>query len=77
MALSPEVRKHILEAVRNAAEQLEGKLPPHPMHPKGRNPHAHVFERIRTAMGKSYKDCDDWEASRILRIIERCVKYPC
>jgi hypothetical protein len=77
VALSPEVKKLIFEAARAAGDELKGKLPPHPMHPKGRNSHAHVFERIRAAMGKSYKDCDDWEASRILRIIERCVKHPC
>lgn len=75
--MSPELRKVILEAARLAGDELKGKLPPHPFHPKGRNSHAHVFERIKSAMGRSYKDCEDWEAERILGIIEYYVKNPC
>jgi hypothetical protein len=74
--LSPELQKLVLEAARLAGDELKGKLPPHPRHPKGRNSYAHIFERIKTKMGKSYKECDDSEAERILNIIEYCVKNP-
>ena len=77
MPMSPEVQKLILEAARMAGEELKGKLPPHPKHPKGRNSYAHVFERIKSKMGRSYKDCDDWEAERILSLIEYYAKNPC
>lgn len=74
MALSPEFRKIVFEAARQAGDELHDKLPPSHRHPGGRNSHAHVFERIRAAMGRSYKDCDDWEVSQILRVIERCLR---
>jgi hypothetical protein len=75
--MSPPVQKLILEAAKTAGEELRGQLPPHPRHPAGRNPYAHIFERIKFRMGRSYKDCEDWEASRVLDIIEYCVKNPC
>ena len=72
----PEIQRLILEAARHAGDELKGKLPDHPMHPRGRNSYAHIFERIKSKMGKSYKECEDWEAERILGIIEYCVKNP-
>ena len=74
--MSPELQKVILEAARLAGDELKGKLPPHACHPKGRNSYAHIFERIKAKMGKSYKECDDEEAEDILNIIEYCVKNP-
>lgn len=74
--MSPELQKIILETARLAGDELKGKLPPHPRHPKGRNSYAHIFERIKTKMGKSYKECDDSEAGKILNIIEYCVNNP-
>jgi hypothetical protein len=74
--MSPEVQGLILDAARLAGDDLKGRLPPHPKHPKGRNSYAHIFERIKSRMGRSYKDCEDWEAGRILDIIEYCVKNP-
>lgn len=75
--MSPEIQKVILEAARLAGDHLKGKLPPHHMHPKGRNSYAHIFERIKTKMGRSYKDCEDWEAHRILDLIEYYTNNPC
>ena len=77
MALSQEVREIIREAARQAGDELKGRLPPHHMHPKGRNSYAHVYERIRSKFGKSYKECDDSEAYKILGYIEWLVKYTC
>ena len=34
-------------------------------------------ERIKSKMGRSYKDCEDWEAHRILDLIEYYSKNPC
>ena len=77
MALSPEVRELIRDAARQAGDDLKGRLPPHHMHPKGRNSYAHVYERIRSKFGRSYRDCEDWEAQRILSYIEWLVNNPC
>ena len=75
--MSPEVQKLVLEAARTAGDDLKGKLPAHPRHPTGRNSYAHIFERIKSKMGKSYKECEDWEATRILDIIEYCQIFSC
>ena len=77
MSLSKEVRSIIREAARQAGDDLKGRLPPHHMHPKGRNSYAHVYERIRSKFGKSYKDCEDWQAMHILNYIEWLVNHPC
>lgn len=76
MALSPEVAKIIQEAVKIGGKALEGKLPPKSFLPK-RNPYAHLYERVKARMGKSYKDCEDWEAPEILRLIEYYSNNPC
>lgn len=75
--MSPEICKLIQETVVIAADELKGKLPPSTRHPKGRNSYAHLYERIKSKMGRSYKDCEDWEATRILGLIEYYVKNPC
>jgi len=46
------------------------------MHPKGRNSHAHVFERLKNKLGMSYKDCNDSETDGILRFIFDCSNNP-
>ena len=74
--VSPEVRVLIREAVSLAGEELKGKLPPHPRH-RQRNSYAHLYERIKSKMGRSYKDCEDWEAGKILDLIEYYAKNPC
>ena len=76
MALSSEIARLIKEAAAQAGDKLKGKLPPHPRHPRGRNSYAHVYERIKSTMGRSYKDCEDWEAERILGVIEYTVRNP-
>ena len=63
--------------IQEAGDYLKNQLPEHPNHPNGRNSYAHVYERIRSKFGKSYKDCDDTEAYKILGYIEWLVKNPC
>jgi len=74
--MTEEYRKIIREAVALAGKDLEGKLPPHPRLKK-RNPYAHLWERIQARMGRSYKDCEDWEAEKILDLIEYYRNNPC
>ena len=69
-------RKIIREAVRIAGDELKGKLPPH-RYLKKRNSYAHLYERIKSKMGRSYKDCEDYEAHRILDLIDYYRKNPC
>lgn len=66
--MSPENRKIILAAAREAGDFLKGKLPEIDGHP-ARNSYAHVFERVKHHMGMSYKDCTDEDVQKILDLI--------
>lgn len=76
MALSPDNQKIIRLAAREAGDHLKGKLPPCPFL-KQRNSYAHIWERLKARLGKSYKDCDDSQAGEILRLIEWYRNNPC
>ena len=55
--MSPINRRRIQQAVSFVGDELT--LPPHPDHPKGRNPYAHIWQSIKQRFGSSYKDLDD------------------
>ena len=74
--MSDEIAALIQEAVRIGGAQLEGKLPAKP-YLKKRNPYAHLYERVKSKMGKPYRECEDWQAGRILDLIEYYSNNPC
>lgn len=74
--MSPENSKRIQEAVKEAGAHLDGKLPPHPGLAK-RNSYAHLWERIKHHMGKSYKDCGDDQVDDVLAVIKHYRENPC
>lgn len=74
--MSPENCKIIQDAVKETGLALEGKLPPCKFLKK-RNPYAHLWERIKHHMGKSYKECDDEQLKTIIELIEYYRSNPC
>jgi len=76
MSLSPESVTLIRIAAKDAGDRLKGKLPPCKFL-KERNSYAHIWERLRSRLGKSYKDCDDHQVPEILRMIEWYKNNPC
>jgi len=76
MSLSKENIEIVKVAAKDAGNHLEGKLPPCPFLKK-RNPYAHLYERLRARLGRSYKDCNDDELPRILEMIEWYKNNPC
>jgi hypothetical protein len=76
MALSPENQEMIKLAAREAGDHLKDKLPPCPFL-KQRNSYAHVWERLKSRLGKSYKDCNDSQVGEILRLIDWYRNNPC
>ena len=68
--MSPEVQKIIYEAAIKAGDELNGKLPPHRFHPKGRNSYAHVSICIKKKFNASYKDINDEKFEEVLSYIE-------
>jgi len=69
-------KRIILERIREAAKNLEGKLPPSPRHPKGRNPYAHIPQVIKSLCGASYTELPDEAIEMVLEIIEHCEITP-
>ena len=76
MALSPENIQIIRERAREAGDHLKGRLPPCKFL-KARNSYAHIFERLKSRLGRSYRDCEDSEMPRILELIEWYRNNPC
>lgn len=74
--MSPDSCKRVQAAVKEAGDHLQGKLPPHPGLAQ-RNPYAHLWERIRSTMGRSYKECDDAELEQVLRLVSHYRNNPC
>jgi hypothetical protein len=76
MPLSKENVEIVRAAAKDAGDHLNGKLPPCKFLKK-RNSYAHLYERLKFRLGRSYKDCSDDELPRILELIEWYKNNPC
>lgn len=76
MPLSKENQDLIRVAAKDAGDHLKGKLPPCKFL-KERNSYAHIWERLKSRLGVSYKDCDDSQVPKILEMIEWYKNNPC
>ena len=65
-----EITKSIWKRILEAGDFLKDKLPPHPSHPKGRNPYAHVALEIKNHFGVSYKDVADEKIDEVISYIK-------
>ena len=68
--MNEDNRKYIWVCIQKAGDYLDGQLPSHPNHPKGRNPYAHVAICIKNKFNFSYKDIDDNLFKEVLDYIE-------
>lgn len=68
--------RKLWKVIQEAGHYLEGQLPDHPNHPKGRNPYAHVALCVREKFSASYKDIDDEKFDEVLKFIEFLKKNP-
>ena len=62
--------------IQEAGDYLQGQLPDHPNHPKGRNPYAHVAICVRSKFEKSYKDIPDEKFTEVVEYIDFLKKNP-
>ena len=74
--MSPDNARKIWSLILEAGDYLQGQLPDHPNHPKGRNPYAHVAICIKNKFNASYKDIEDEKMEDILKYIEYLKKNP-
>ena len=66
----------IWKIIQEAGDYLQGQLPDHPNHPKGRNPYAHVAICVKDKFQMSYKDIDDSKFDEVFQYIEYLKKNP-
>ena len=62
--------------IQEAGLYLQGQLPDHPNHPKGRNPYAHVAICVKDKFQMSYKDINDDKFDEVIQYIEFLKKNP-
>ena len=56
--------------IQLTGDELSGKLPDHPNHPKGRNPYAHVALEVKTHFKMTYKDIPDQKFDEVVKYLE-------
>jgi len=74
--MSPEKSKKLWKIIQEAGDFLNGQLPNHPNHPKGRNPYAHVALCVKEKFNSSYKDIPDEKFEDVLKYIEFLKQNP-
>ena len=68
--MKPENASKLWKMIQEAGDYLEGQLPDHSNHPKGRNPYAHVALCVKNKFDNSYKDIEDELFAEVVQYIE-------
>ena len=74
--MNKENASKLWKLIQATGDDLLGKLPNHPNHPKGRNAYAHVAICVKTKFNKSYKDIPDENYDDVLKYIEFLKQNP-
>ena len=68
--MNKENSSKIWKTIQEAGDFLQGQLPSHRNHPKGRNPYAHIAISVKEKFNASYKDIPDEKYIDVLNYIE-------
>ena len=74
--MNKENRISLWKIIQEAGDYLQGQLPEHPNHPKGRNSYAHVAICVKSQFNTSYKDIPDEKFNEVVKYIEFLKKNP-
>ena len=74
--MNEEKRRQLWKIIVEAGDYLQGQLPDHPNHPKGRNSYAHVAICVKSKFQLSYKDIEDDKFDEVVKYIEFLKKNP-
>ena len=74
--MNKENASKLWKIIQEAGDYLEGQLPDHSNHPKGRNPYAHVALEIKNKFNRSYKDISDEKFDQVYEYIKFLKKNP-
>ena len=69
-------RRLLWKKIQAAGLYLQGQLPEHPNHPKGRNPYAHVALCVREKFSASYKNIEDEKFNEVVKYINFLKENP-
>ena len=62
--------------IQETGNAIKGKLSPHPNHPKGRNPYAHVAICVKNKFNSTYKDIPDDKFDEVINYIKFLKENP-
>ena len=68
--------KKLWKEIQISGDLLKNKLPPHPNHPKGRNPYAHIALEIKNKFGMTYKDIPNRKYEKVIEFIKYLIQNP-
>ena len=74
--LNKENASKLWKLIQLTGDELLGKLPDHPNHPKGRNPYAHVALEVKTHFKMTYKDIPDEKFDEVVEFLEFLKQNP-
>ena len=74
--MNDDKARQLWKIIVEAGDYLQGQLPDHPNHPKGRNPYAHVAICVKSKFEKSYKDIPDERFTEVVDYIEHLKRNP-
>ena len=74
--MNKEDASKLWKIIQEAGDYLQGQLPDHPKHPKGRNSYAHVAICVKSKFQKSYKDIEDEKFAEVVEYIEELKRNP-
>ncbi len=75
-SLDKENSSKLWKIIQQAGDELQGKLPDHPNHPKGRNPYAHVALCVKNKFKLTYKDIPDTLYDEVVKYIDELKANP-
>ena len=74
--MTEDNRRKLWTLIKEAGDYLQGQLPDHPNHPKGRNPYAHVAICVKGKFNASYKDIEDEKFDEVVNYINFLKENP-
>jgi|TARA_B100000035_G_C20874701_1_gene497821 hypothetical protein len=74
--MNKENASRLWKIIQEAGDYLDGQLPDHPNHPKGRNSYAHVALCVKEKFGVSYKDVPDEKFDEVINYINFIKENP-
>ena len=74
--MNKENASKLWKIIQEAGDYLEGQLPEHSNHPRGRNPYAHIAISVKSKFNASYKDIEDNKFDDVIKYIEFLKKNP-